>query len=57
MVRNLRPRPVPHHSIAQALEARFYGSDAVRQRLPGVQQDVAEGRQTPFAAAEELLGL
>jgi LAO/AO transport system kinase len=46
-----------HQSIAQALEARFYASAAVAARLPQVQQAVAEGRQTPFAAAEELLGL
>ncbi|GAC1600946.1 MAG: methylmalonyl Co-A mutase-associated GTPase MeaB [Hymenobacter sp.] len=46
-----------HQSIAQALETRFYADDAVRARLPAVQQAVADGQLTPFAAAEELLGL
>jgi LAO/AO transport system kinase len=45
------------HTVAQALETRFYASEAVRQRLPGLQQAVAAGQQTPFAAAQELLGL
>ena len=30
---------------------------AVRARLPAVQAAVAAGQLTPFAAAEELLGL
>ena len=46
-----------HQSIAQALESRFFGTPAVRARLPAVQQAVAEGQLTPFAAAQELLGL
>jgi LAO/AO transport system kinase len=46
-----------HQSIAQALEARFYANAAVRARLPEVQQAVAAGRFTPFAAATELLAL
>ena len=46
-----------HHSIAQALESRFYASETVRAQLPGVQSAVAAGQLTPFAAAEHLLGL
>ncbi|MDB5267960.1 MAG: protein kinase [Hymenobacter sp.] len=46
-----------HQSIAQALEARFYQDPKVRARLPAVQAAVAAGGLTPFAAAEELLGL
>jgi LAO/AO transport system kinase len=46
-----------HQSIAQALEARFYANAAVRARLPDVQQAVAAGRLTPFAAATDLLAL
>jgi LAO/AO transport system kinase len=46
-----------HQSIAQELEARFYADAAVRQRLPALQQAVAAGRVTPFAAATELLDL
>ncbi len=46
-----------HQSIAQALEARFYADAAVRRRLPAVQQAVASGQLTPFAAATELLGM
>ncbi len=46
-----------HQSIAQALEARFYADARVRERLPTVQAAVAAGQLTPFAAAEELLGL
>ncbi|MBD2768274.1 methylmalonyl Co-A mutase-associated GTPase MeaB [Hymenobacter sp. BT664] len=46
-----------HQSIAQALEARFYADAAVQARLPTVQQAVAAGRLTPFAAATELLAL
>ena len=44
-------------SIAQALESRFYADAAVRERLPAVRAAVAAGQLTPFAAAEELLGL
>lgn len=44
-------------SIAQTLETRFYADATVRERLPAVQQAVAAGRLTPFAAATELLGL
>ncbi|GAA4362455.1 methylmalonyl Co-A mutase-associated GTPase MeaB [Hymenobacter saemangeumensis] len=46
-----------HHTIAQELEARFYAKEAVRAELPMLQQAVAEGRQTPFAAAQQLLNL
>lgn len=46
-----------HHSIAQALESRFYADAAVRERLPAVRAAVAGGQLTPFAAAAELLGL
>ena len=46
-----------HHSIVQALEARFYADAAVRERLPAVRVAVAAGRLTPFAAASELLKL
>ena len=46
-----------HHSIAQALESRFYADPAVRERLPAVQTAVAAGQLTPFAAAQELLEL
>ena len=46
-----------HHSIVQALEARFYADAAVRQRLPAVRAAVAAGQLTPFAAAGELLNL
>ena len=46
-----------HHSIVQALEARFYADAAVRERLPAVRAAVAAGRLTPFAAASELLKL
>ena len=46
-----------HESIAQELETRFYADGAVRARLPAVQQAVAAGQLTPFAAATELLGL
>ena len=46
-----------HQSIAQALESRFYGNTAVQQQLPAMQQAVAAGHLTPFAAAEQLLGL
>ena len=46
-----------HHSIVQALEARFYADTAVRERLPAVRAAVAAGRLTPFAAAGELLKL
>ena len=46
-----------HHSIVQALEARFYADTAVRERLPAVRAAVAAGRLTPFAAASELLKL
>jgi LAO/AO transport system kinase len=46
-----------HQSIRQALESRFYGEAAVRERLPAIQQAVAAGEITPFAAAQELLGL
>ena len=46
-----------HHSIVQALEARFYADAAVRERLPAVRAAVAAGRLTPFAAAGELLKL
>jgi LAO/AO transport system kinase len=46
-----------HQSIAQALEARFYADEAVRTRLPAVQQAVAAGQLTPFAGAETLLKL
>ena len=46
-----------HQSIAQALESRFYADAAVRARLPAAQAAVAAGQLTPFAAAEELLGL
>ena len=44
-----------HHSIVQALEARFYTDAAVRERLPAVRAAVVAGRLTPFAAASELL--
>ena len=46
-----------HQSIAQALESRFYADAQVRDRLPTVRTAVATGQLTPFAAAEELLGL
>ena len=46
-----------HQSIRQALESRFYGEAGVRERLPAIQQAVAAGEMTPFAAAQELLGL
>ncbi|WP_201983604.1 methylmalonyl Co-A mutase-associated GTPase MeaB [Hymenobacter rubidus] len=46
-----------HQSIVQALESRFYATAAVRERLPALQQAVAAGRVTPFAAATELLDL
>jgi len=46
-----------HQSIVQALESRFYNTDSVRQQLPAMQQAVAAGQLTPFAAANELLGL
>jgi LAO/AO transport system kinase len=46
-----------HHTIAQELEARFYANAAVQSQLPAIQQAVAEGRQTPFTAAQTLLGL
>ena len=46
-----------HHSIVQALEARFYTDAAVRERLPAVRAAVVAGRLTPFAAASELLKL
>ena len=46
-----------HQSIAQALEARFYADEGVREQLPAVQQAVANGQLTPFAAAEKLLAL
>jgi LAO/AO transport system kinase len=46
-----------HQSIAQALETRFYADAAVRERLPAVRTAVAAGQLTPFAAANELLGL
>ena len=46
-----------HHSIVQALEARFYADTAVRERLPAVRAAVVAGRLTPFAAASELLKL
>ncbi|MDO7876593.1 methylmalonyl Co-A mutase-associated GTPase MeaB [Hymenobacter sp. ASUV-10] len=46
-----------HQSIRQALESRFYGEPGVRERLPAIQQAVAAGEMTPFAAAQELLGL
>lgn len=45
-----------HQSITQALEARFYADESVRARLPAVEQAVAAGHLTPFAAAAELLG-
>jgi LAO/AO transport system kinase len=46
-----------HQSIVQELESRFYADEAVRKRLPAVQQAVAAGRLTPFAAATALLNL
>jgi LAO/AO transport system kinase len=46
-----------HQSIVQELESRFYADEAVRRRLPAVQQAVAAGRLTPFAAATALLNL
>ncbi|MBD2724201.1 methylmalonyl Co-A mutase-associated GTPase MeaB [Hymenobacter sp. BT189] len=46
-----------HQSIVQELEARFYADAAVHARLPALQQDVAAGRITPFAAATQLLDL
>ncbi|OGX88800.1 ATPase/protein kinase [Hymenobacter lapidarius] len=46
-----------HESIVQELETQFYADGAVRNRLPAVQQAVAAGQLTPFAAATELLRL
>ena len=46
-----------HQSIVQELETRFYAGTAVRARLPALQQAVADGQLTPFAAAEALLKL
>ncbi|MBO2011471.1 methylmalonyl Co-A mutase-associated GTPase MeaB [Hymenobacter negativus] len=46
-----------HQSIVQALESRFYTTGTVRQQLPAMQQAVAAGQLTPFAAAAQLLGL
>jgi LAO/AO transport system kinase len=46
-----------HQSIRQALESRFYGEARVREQLPAIQQAVAAGQMTPFAAAQQLLGL
>jgi len=44
-------------SIAQALEARFYADAHVRAQLPALEQAVAAGQLTPFAAATQLLEL
>ena len=44
-----------HQSIRQALEARFYESEAVRARLPALEARVAAGQLTPAAAAQLLL--
>jgi LAO/AO transport system kinase len=42
-------------AVRQALEAQFYGRAGVQSALPGVQQAVAAGQLTPWAAAGELL--
>ena len=46
-----------HETIREALEARFYARPEVQARLQQVQQQVQEGRQSAFSAAEELLRL
>jgi LAO/AO transport system kinase len=46
-----------HQTIRQALEDRFYGSEAVKAHLAAFENQVAAGSKSPFAAAAELLKL
>jgi LAO/AO transport system kinase len=44
-----------HQTIRQALEDKFYASEAVKLHLPGLESQVAAGSKSPFSAAAELL--
>jgi LAO/AO transport system kinase len=46
-----------HALIMEGLRTQFYASSDVRNRLPGLESAVADGRMPALAAAVELLGL
>lgn len=54
-VRREQARLWMHETLEQSLWHRFASQRAVRDRMPGLEQDVLEGRLTPFAAARILL--
>jgi LAO/AO transport system kinase len=56
-VRRDQTRKWMHEIIAQGLSARFHADPAVRKRLPGLEQEVQEGRITSFRAARSLLDM
>jgi hypothetical protein len=45
------------HELDAGLEALFRADPAVAAAMPGAQAAVAEGRESPAAAAARLLGL
>ena len=46
-----------YESIEQALREEFLNHDGVRERLPEFEQEVLDGRISPFRAARRLIGI
>jgi LAO/AO transport system kinase len=46
-----------HETIAAGLRARFESDSRVQAALPELEQEVAGGKLSPFAAAQKLLSL
>jgi LAO/AO transport system kinase len=46
-----------HEALLSGLQNAFFGHPAVREKLAALEPEVLAGRRSPFAAAEEALGV
>jgi LAO/AO transport system kinase len=53
--RQLQQKKWLHHYMEQHVMAHFFEHDAIKKRLPTYEEEVVQGKKSPFIAAEELL--